>query len=167
MQPAMVAIRTAKPDKATIVTFKQALDFIRYYGVVLEAAKGQEPSLAERVAGERIAGSWWGHPKGHEIFELTRKVHDSRAVLICTLAKGRITYIHRRLWPYFICLASRFPTHSLDRVREVHLPTGRHKREDILFPEWVPTEVMQMAKILSVKEAEDQISLWLRRYGVA
>jgi hypothetical protein len=39
------------------MTPKQMLDFIRYHGVVLEAAKGHEPSLAERVVGERVRGS--------------------------------------------------------------------------------------------------------------
>jgi len=147
------------------VTLKQALDFIRYYGVVLEAAKGYEPNFAERVAGERINGSWWGHPKGHAIYELTQRIHDSKAVLICTLAKGRITYVHRRLWPFFIHQAKKFPERSLDKVREVHLPSGRHKREDIPFPEWVPADVLELTKKVSVKEAEKQISTWLARYG--
>ena len=109
--------------------------------MVLEAAKGNEPNFAERVAGEKITGSWWAHPKGHAIYDLTQKIHESKAVLICTLAKGRITYIHRRLWPFFIKQANSFPEFSLDKVREVHLPSGRHKREDIPFPEWVPADV--------------------------
>lgn len=148
------------------MTLKQALDFIRYHGVVLEAAKGNEPNFAERVAGGKITGSWWGHPKGHAIYELTQKIHGSRAVLICTLAKGRITYIHRRLWPFFIQQANRFPEFSLDKVREVHLPNGRHKRDDIPFPEWVPADVLKLAKSVSSKEAEGNISTWLARYGV-
>ncbi len=75
------------------------MGFIRYHGDVLEAAKGLEPSLAQRIAGEPIRGSWWGHPKGNEIYQITKTVQNSRAILTCTLAGGRITYIHRRLWP--------------------------------------------------------------------
>ncbi len=147
--------------------FKQTLDFIRYYGVVLEAARGIEPSLAERVAGEKIKGNWWGHPKGHAIYELTQKVHDSKAVLICTLAKGRITYIHRRLWPSFAKLSNRFPSKALDKVREIHLASGRHKREDIPFPDWIPIDVYQKSKSLEKRDAESEISKWLERYGIA
>ena len=149
------------------MTPKQLLDFIRYHGVVLEAAKGLEPSLVERVIGERVKGSWWGHPKGHEIYALTQKVHGSKTVLICTLAKGRITYIHRRLWPYFIRMVHKFPPHTLDKVREIHMQNGRHLREDILFPEWVPRDVGELAKSLTVSQAEREISKWIKRYGVA
>jgi len=144
---------------------RQALDFIRHHGVVLEAGRGDEPCLAERIAGEPITGSWWGHPKGHAIFELTRKIHQSRAVLVCTIAKGKITYVHRRLWPHFVCLAGRFPAHALDQVREIHLPTGRHKREDIPFPDWVPGDVQRIAATLPVTEAERHITVWLERYA--
>ncbi len=149
------------------MTPRQAMNFIRYHGVVLEAARGNESSLADRVAGEVIRGSWWAHPKSHAIYELTQRVHDSRAVLTCTLAKGRITYIHLRLWPAFIRLAKRFPVHSLDRVREVHMLNGRHKRDDIPFPKWVPSNVMQASKSLTIAEAEAQIGVWLERYGRA
>jgi len=123
--------------------------------------------MAQQVAGEPIQGSWWGHPKGHAIYALTQKIRDSRSVLVCTLAKGRITYIHRRLWPPFVCLSNQFPEHALDRVKEVHLPTGRHKREDIPFPEWVPVSVYQQAMGLSTERAEQEIEIWMDRYGVS
>jgi hypothetical protein len=133
---------------------RQAISFIRYHGVVLEAARGLEPSLAKKVVGGPIRGSWWGHHKGHEIYELTQEIHDSKVVLTCSLAGGRITYIHRRLWPHFIRMACSLPLGALDQVREVHLPSGRHKREDVPFPEWVPDDVLESSK-------------WLERYGDA
>ncbi len=147
------------------MNLKQALDFVRYHGVVLEAAKGAEPSLVEHLTGEKIKGSWWSHPRGGEIYALTRKLHDSKAVLPCTLAKGRITYIHRRLWPGFIRLARRFPAKSLDRVREVHTASGAHQRQDIPFPDWVPEAVLKKSKILEVKAAQREIFKWLERYS--
>ena len=143
------------------------MDFIRYHGVVLEAAKGLEPSLAERVTGEPIRGSWWGHPKGQEIYELTEKVRDSEAVLICTLARGRITYVHRRLLPPFVRMAEKFPPHALDQVRWVHLPSGRHQRQDIPFPQWVPEPLLIASESLSAREATHEIQVWLDRYSAA
>lgn len=148
------------------MTYQQALAFVRYHGVVLEAARGAGPSLAEKVAGGPIRGSWWGHAKGQEIYAITRNLRRSKAVLTCTLASGSTTYIHRRLWPYFVRLSTCFPSHALDKVVEVHLPSGRHQRQDIPFPEWVPAEIKSKAISISPGSARALISVWLDRYGV-
>ena len=145
---------------------RQAIDFIRRHGVVLEAARGLEPSLAERVAGAPISGSWWSHPLGHDIYALTQFVAQSKAVLVCTLARRRTTYVHRRLWASFVRLGDFFPPHALDQVREIHLPSGRHQRQDVPFPVWVPAAVLESAAALSIEAATVQIQPWLLRYGL-
>jgi hypothetical protein len=147
------------------MTPRRALAFIRQHGVVLQAAKGLELSFAAKVAGAPIKGSWWAHPKSHEIFDLLQKIHDSPAVLVCTLAGGRITYVHRRLWPAFIRLAGHFRRGALDQVREVHTSSGRHERRDVAFPDWAPKPVLAEARSLSVAKARAQIEVWLERYG--
>lgn len=149
------------------MTRDQAICYIRRFGVVLESARGDEPSLAERIAGAPIQGSWWSHPKGHEIFEISQKVRDSKAVLVCGLANGRVTYVHRRLWPHFIRMAQRFPSTALDQIIEVHLPSGRHKRQDVRFPEWVPEQVLVISRTLSESQAIVGIEPWLNRYSAA
>lgn len=141
------------------------MEFIRRHGVVLQSAKGLEPTLTAYIAGEPVRGSWWGHPAAHRIFDLIQHVHESRAVLVCTLAGGRITCVHRRLWPQFVRLADRFPAGALDRVREVHLSSGRHERRDIAFPEWVPAPVTEAAAALSPADAASKVRVWLQRYG--
>ncbi len=143
------------------------MEFIRSHGVVLESANGAEPSLAARIAGAPIRGNWWSHPKNHEIFKLTQGARASKAVLVCTLADGKITYVHRRLWPYFVRVVHRFPVHTLDKVQEVHLASGRHERQDIPFPDWVPQSVLNAAKGISSEEAALKLQNWLQRYGVA
>ncbi len=147
------------------MTRRQVLAFIRYHGVVLQAAKGLEPSLAARIVGGPIRGSWWSHPMAHEIFALIQHVHASNAVLVCTLASGKITYIHRRLWPFFVRMVKRFPRYALDMVQEVHLPSGRHQRRDIPFPDWVPQPVLNSAKSISARDAAAEVHVWLQRYG--
>jgi len=47
------------------VTPKNAIAFVQSHGLVLESARGSVPNMAEAVAGERIQGRWWSHPRGH------------------------------------------------------------------------------------------------------
>ena len=135
------------------MTPRQALDFIRKHGVVLEAAQGPVPSLAEAIAGERVQGSWWSHPKSKQIFALTRAVRDSEDVLVCRLIKGKVTFVHRRLWPALVRVAHRFPPNHLSRLSEIHTSSGSHVIKEMLFPDWVPSTVHAAAKRLSEESA--------------
>ena len=89
------------------MTPKQALAFVEEHGIVLQSARGRVPSFADFVAGERIRGSWWGHPRGKEIYRLAEAVIDSGEVLVCRLVDGKVTYVHRRLWPALVRLSDR------------------------------------------------------------
>jgi hypothetical protein len=135
------------------MTSRQALAFIAKHGVVLEAAHGPVPSLAAAIAGEPIRGSWWSHPKSHEIFAVTRAVRDSDEILVCRLVKGKITFVHRRLWPALVRAADHFQSDRLSRVRESHTPTGRHVTMEVPFPDWVPPSVRAAGGRLSEKAA--------------
>jgi hypothetical protein len=68
-------------------------------GLLLESAQGPIPNVAQLVAGERIAGSWWGHPAHQEIFEAINELADSADVARMRLVNGKVTLVHRRLWP--------------------------------------------------------------------
>ncbi|HUE87339.1 MAG TPA: hypothetical protein VMO26_14790 [Vicinamibacterales bacterium] len=135
------------------MTSREALAFICQHGVVLEAAQGPVPSLAVVIAGGPVRGSWWSHAKRDEIFAVTRAVRDSDDVLVCRLVKGKITFVHRRLWPALVRAAGRLPSDRLSRVREVHTRSGRHTTTEVPFPEWVPPSVRAAAGRLSEEEA--------------
>jgi len=143
------------------MTSRQALAFIREHGVVLEAAQGPVPSLAEVIAGEPVRGSWWSHPKGHEIFAVTRAIRDSDEVLVCRLIKGKVTFVHRRLWPALVRAAGRLPSDHLSQVREVHTSSGRHVTKEIPFPDWVPSDVRAAARGLSEEAALAEFAAWI------
>jgi hypothetical protein len=110
--------------------------------VVLQAARGPVPSLAEAITGGPIRGSWWGHPKGHEIFRVAEAVCESDDVLVCKLVEGKLTYVHRRLWPALVKLASRYRREHLAKVWNEHTRTGAHRPRKTPFPEWVPAAVL-------------------------
>jgi hypothetical protein len=141
---------------------KEGLAFVKRHGVVLQAARGPVPSLAEAIAGGPIRGSWWGHPKGHEIFRVAESICESDEVLVCKLVDGRVTYVHRRLWPALVRLASRFPKGRLAKVWNEHTRTGAHRSRSIAFPDWVPRDVLDKAKRLSTAEAQQILSPLLR-----
>ncbi len=123
------------------------------HGVLLEAARGPVPSVAELVAGEPIRGSWWAHPAAHEIFHATRALRDAPDVLVCRLVAGKVTFVHRRLWPAVIRLLDRLGHGGLAQIHEEHSAGGRHVVHEVPFPYWVSDEVMNAAMALSEHDA--------------
>lgn len=143
------------------MTPKQALAFVKRHGVVLESARGVVPSLAATVAGQPIRGSWWKHPRGNDIFLLSRAIRRSPDVLVCRLIDGKITYVHRQLWPALVSLAGRFSKQRLAAVKEVHTPAGKHQLLVTPFPDWVPNEILRAAHKLTAQEAASQFAFIL------
>ena len=144
------------------MTLRQAVAFVRRHGVVLESASGPVPSLAAEITGAPIHGSWWGHPKSHEIFAVTRGLRGSPDVLVCCLVAGKVTYVHRRLWAPLVRAANRFPKKRLAQVHEIHTPTGHHVTKERAFPTWVPEEIADEASRLSEDEAVNELGDWCR-----
>ena len=140
---------------------RRALAFVRKHGIVLESARGPVPSLADEIAGGRITGSWWHHAKRRDIFRATRAVRDADAVLVCRLIGGRVTFVHRRLWPALIRLADEIGARRLDAIREEHTASGAHRMVIRKFPGWVPKEVRSAAAKLSRAHAARLCKAWL------
>lgn len=57
------------------------------------------PSVVTSLAGEPVRGSWWKHPAAHQIFACLNEVADHPDVLTTRLVRGKITFVHRHLWP--------------------------------------------------------------------
>ena len=142
------------------MTPAKALALVRTHGLMLESGAGPVPSLAAAIAGEPIRGSWWAHARGREIFAVTREIRASPDVLVCRLVDGKITYVHRRLWPALVRLSERFPHARLAQIREVHTASGKHVVEETRFPAWVPREVVAQASDLDEKSALQQLGSW-------
>ena len=62
------------------------------------------PNLCRLVAGERVRGSWWAHPRAQEIFQVYDALENHADVLILKLISGKVTYIHRTLWPQIVAV---------------------------------------------------------------
>ncbi|HWM24769.1 MAG TPA: hypothetical protein VNP98_08090 [Chthoniobacterales bacterium] len=135
------------------MTTKQVLGFVEKSGIALESARGPVPSLAQTIAGEAIRGSWWAHPKGKTIFACSRAIRSSKDVLTCRLIEGKVTYVHRRLWPALARLSERFAPARIAAIREVHSASGAHRIEVVPFPAWVPSDEMRKGANLSIEQA--------------
>ena len=137
----------------------EAVAFVKHHGIVLQAARGPVPSLAEAIAGGPIRGSWWGHAKGRTIFKASQAICESPDVLVCKLIDDKVTYVHRRFWPALVKLASRFQAEQLAKVWDEHTESGAHATKRVAFPEWVPSDVMKEAEALSTEDAERLLSV--------
>ncbi len=58
----------------------------------------QLPAVTTIVAGEPVRGSWWGHAKGHAIYDLLRVLYDDPDVFPVKLVHGKITLVRRPLF---------------------------------------------------------------------
>jgi hypothetical protein len=137
-------------------------DWVREQGVVLQSAHGPLPNLAEYVAGEPIRGSWWSHPASHAIYRVLNHVRDSADVVALRLLNGKITLVHRRLWPALVRVADRYPVARLGAIEEEHTASGAHMSFEIPFPEWVPAEILTAAEALSLEQALAELPACLR-----
>ena len=139
------------------------LAFIEKHGIVLASARGPVPSIAEEVAGEPIVGSWWAHPKGKAIFAALSEIDDAFDVRCFKLVDGKVTFVHRRMWPALVRLA-KDGVIAADRaasLQQEHMPTGEHRNIVTPFPERVHADVAAAADALSAVDARTQLGGWV------
>ena len=116
---------------------------LREHGMLLQSAHGPIPTLAELVAGEPISGSWWGHPASRAIYEAINMAANSPDVVRTRLIRGKVTLVHRRLWPALVRVADRYSPETP-------------------FPDWVPDDALRAAARLTKPQALDQLPPCLR-----
>ena len=141
----------------------ELLELLAAEGVLLESAEGPIPNVAELVAGGPIAGSWWAHPASHEIFAAINRLADAPDVARMRLVNGKITLVHRRLWPALLRLSSEFDDAALLVVTEQHTATGAHRVTTSPLDEWVSADVVDAAARLTDADARRALPPVLRR----
>ena len=130
--------------------------------MLLQSARGPIPNVAELVAGEPIRGSWWGHPAGHAIFDALQTLSESPDVVRLRLVNGKVTLVHRRVWPALVRVADRLDSGQLAALHEEHTASGAHRVDEQPFPSWVPDDVLRGAAQLSEDDAWAQLPPCLR-----
>ncbi len=72
------------------------------------------PSLVALVTEAPVHGSWWSHPLAHTIFALGQAMAENPDVLAVKLVSGKQTWVHRRLWPALLAVASAGEAWQMD-----------------------------------------------------
>jgi len=107
--------------------------------------------------------SYWASPSreagGHtlrvtESSPSLQAVEESEDLLVCRLVEGKVTLVHRRLWPALARLERRFSREQLAQIHQEHTPSGKHVNRIVEFPDWVPKGVRAASRRLSAEEAE-------------
>lgn len=85
--------------------FRRVLEEWESAGLLL-VSDAKLPSVASLVAGEPVRGSWWAHPRGHAIFQMTCKLAGHPDALAVKLVSGKVTFAHRNFWPALFAVAT-------------------------------------------------------------
>jgi hypothetical protein len=142
---------------------REALAFVERHGVVLASAKGPVPRLTEFIVGAPIEGSWWGHPLGKQIYRVLGDVTESDDILVCRAVAGKVTLVHRRMWPALVSAAALFDADRLARVIQEHTAAGRHVNHEVPFPGWADAATLEASSQLSEHEAAVVLGPWVPR----
>ncbi len=88
---------------------------LKEYGLLLQT-DANLPSVCSLVVGAAVRGSWWAHPRSHEIFRVNCGLAEHPDVLVCKLISGKITYVHRALWPAVVAIGRARQPWQLERL---------------------------------------------------
>lgn len=86
-------------------SFKLIVDQLKKTGFLLESDP-KLPSVCTLITGEALPGSWWSHPLAQTIFQVNEQLEDHKDVLITKLVSGKVTFVHRKLWPDIFSIGS-------------------------------------------------------------
>ncbi len=85
---------------------KSAAQWLADEGFVTLSPADELPSIATFVSGEMIKGNWWSHARANEIYNLFQKLSSSPNVVVLKLIDGKVTLVHKRLWPPLLRLVT-------------------------------------------------------------
>ena len=85
--------------------FKHVFSKILSFGFLLESDL-KLPSVCTLITGAPLRGSWWSHPLAQTIFQVNEKLEDHPDVLLTKLVSGKVTFVHRDLWPEILAIGT-------------------------------------------------------------
>lgn len=109
-------------------------------------------SVAGIVAGEPIRGSWWSHEKGRVIFAVCESLSEHPDLLIAPLVSGKVTWIHKTLWPALLAVAmERAPWQTAGLTPLARAVLAKVSRADSVRTDHLPKTEAAASKILETR----------------
>ena len=84
---------------------EEVLDRISRAGLLLQQDKTRD-NIVRMLTGETLATSWWNHSQAIQIFSVLERVTKHPDITRCKLIRGKVTFVHRRLWPSLYTVGS-------------------------------------------------------------
>ncbi len=92
---------TVDVRKAFARVFKE----LETHGLLL--VSGSEiPNVRRLVTNQVLKGSWWKDPDANSIFAVNEMLEQHPDVVITKLVSGKVTFVHRSLWPQLFAVAT-------------------------------------------------------------
>src|ERR1700733_13536557 len=98
---------------ASAIAVDDVADYLGRLGGGLETDRAF-PSITGIMVREPIKGSWWAHPRANEIYMLSQQLNHHPDTIFIKLLSSKTTYVHRRLWPELIAIATAQESWQLD-----------------------------------------------------
>jgi hypothetical protein len=158
---------------------QRVLAALKKHGLLLQT-DARLPNVCALVTGAPVRGSWWAHPRSHDIFRVGCGLAEHPDVLVIKLVSSKVTYVHRALWPYVVSIGraraawqlESLPRAALELLEEVDgtpvqtdrgfaKPASELEKMLLVSSEQVHTAAGSHARCL---ESWDQ---WAQRKGLA
>lgn len=96
--------RASEANDEVLRATRRTLSALEEHGLLLEQDR-ELACVVRLVTGDSPRTSWWSHPKGRLVFAVLARLAEHEDVLFTKLLAGKVTLVHRRLWPSFLALA--------------------------------------------------------------
>lgn len=84
---------------------RECLSVLRRDGLLLKSDP-KFPSVTTVVARGPVHGSWWTHAAANAIVKVLEQLASHPDILLVKLVDGKDTFVHRRLWPELLAVAT-------------------------------------------------------------
>jgi hypothetical protein len=135
--------------------------FVQRHHIVMEGGKNAVPSVVRFIVGNDYSGNWWSLPDSSRIYNAIQQIRADESIAICKLIQRKVTFAFRDTWPSLAAIAHLLPNTALDRIAEVHTPSGKHKTSSTSLQDWLPAEIRIQANLMTVDEALDNLRCFM------